>query len=177
MRLQGIQGITYSYLRSNQPTQTPITTNPSPSTQTAKIAFGRANAEEVSELSKQIAKLCAYKEINGAPIKDNTDCSLSILKQISDFEKKFNLKIRLTIGADKKTPESKSIATITTSRSLWPFSRDIEKVEFRHPDHVERIGVKGGTIAGHSTLQEVEIPIIKAVKCSVNGTLGRIVFN
>lgn len=176
MRLQGIQGVTYSYLRANQPTQTSPTTNPALSMQTAKVAFGRGNAES-TELVAQIAKLCAFKEINGAPIKDNSDRSQTILKQIQDLERQFNVKIKLTIGADPKTPGSKSIATVVTNRSLWPIARDTEKVEFCHPDHVQRIGVRGGNISGRSSFQEVEIPIIKAVRCSINGALGRVVFN
>lgn len=177
MKLQGIQGITYSYLRAAQPTQTPVTTNPAPSAPAAKIAFGRGEQKVYTELAEQIAKLCAYKEINGAPIKDNRDCSDYVLNQIEAFEKQHRVKVKIKINADQSTPASKSIATITTCRQWFPLISDSVKVEFMHPEYVQRMNVKSNSIAGNTALEQVGIPLIKAIKSSINGALGTVVYH
>lgn len=69
MKLQGVQGITYSYLRAAQPTQTPATTNPVPPSQTTKISFGRGEQKACVELAK-LRELCASRIINGKQMRE-----------------------------------------------------------------------------------------------------------
>lgn len=170
MRLQGIQGISYSYLKATQPTQIPTITS---STQKANVAFGRGNAGIDVIALKKISELCRLSEINGTKLSDNADLSGIINERVKKLSEKFGVNLKLEFSGDPETPESKTILKITASRFLWPLARDIETVEFCHPEQGKIRIKKSGDKIGQSPILLVMRPIMNAIDCSINGVLGK----
>lgn len=172
MKLQGIQGITYSYLRAAQPKQ-----NSSLTRSTDKMSFGRASTEPGVDLLKAaqaIADLSMnYRAVSFRRLIDHHDCTPEVKQGLAQLAQTHGLQFELE--ADLTKP---GVTNLIVKAHGKRGKTATDNAQFYRADNVTpfKITNKSTSTTGDKVEDVIVAPIIKAAKRAVNVVSGDMIY-